>query len=102
MTALRWAELVLVLASLADVWTTRAAIHSGWCREVNRLMRWSTRTTSRALWTKGIGLAMSLVCLEFTNPSIAVPIAWGSAVVMTGISLRNLRLVRRIALEFPR
>lgn len=82
----------LVLASLADVLTTRAGIRTGLLRETNPLMRWFTRTTTRAVGIKIVALLLAgwqAVTLATTHPVLALGIVWVAVILTARLAWRN-------------
>lgn len=99
MTALTLAVDALILASLADVVTTRAGIRSGHLYERNPLMRWATRTTARALGVKAAGLLVvgaQLFFLADTAPNVALGVTWAAALFTLRLAWNNYRLLRAV------
>lgn len=89
----------LILASIADVLTTRAGIRTGLLYERNPLMQWATRSTWRAFTVKAIGLAFGvamMVPLWESSPRAFLVLVWLAALWTGGIAYNNYRLLRAI------
>jgi hypothetical protein len=96
MTGLLVASLALVLASLADVASTRAGLRTGRAYERNPLMRWATATLPRALAVKTFGLAVTfwqLLILAADHRTLAVVVAWLGAIWTARLAYHNFQLV---------
>jgi hypothetical protein len=90
------AQTALVVASIADVLTTRAGLRTGLVIERNPLMCWATDSLWRAVFVKAAGLAVAFLMLaelEATMPRVALAMTWGFALLTAGIAHQNHRLV---------
>jgi hypothetical protein len=88
----------LLLASLADVVTTRVGLLSGRVIEWNPLMVWWTRTTARAVLAKTLGLALAVwqvTVIAQTHPTVAVLVTWACALATAMLAYTNFQLARR-------
>lgn len=97
MTPIAGAFDVLVLASLADVVTTRCGLRTGQLVEQNPLMRWSTRTTTRALCTKTAGLLVAGGCAALAShdaPFLTTVLILAGAIWTAHLAYGNWRLYR--------
>ncbi len=85
----------LTVASIADALTTRAGIRTGLLRETNPLMRWFTRTTTRAVGIKFVALALAgwqVVTLAATHPVLALAIVWLAVILPARLAWQNYLL----------
>lgn len=88
------AWVALILASAADVLTTRSALRTGKAYEANPLMRWSTKTTRRALSTKAIGIGIAGWQLRAVDTPAALTMVWVAAILTAMLACHNFRLLR--------
>ena len=91
----------LVLASIADVLTTRAGIRSGLLVERNPLMRRVTNSTWMSMGVKIAGCGLALALLRANGHEGGVAVVWGAALWTGWLAWRNHRLLRAVQRDFP-
>lgn len=94
----------LVLASIADVLTTRAGIRSGLLVERNPLMLWATRSTWRAITVKAGGIALGAALMvpnSESAPLTSLVVLWLAALGTGYLAWQNHRTLRAIQRDFP-
>lgn len=93
------AWVALILASAADVLTTRSALRTGKAYEWNPLMRWSTKTTRRAMSTKAIGIGIAGWQLRAVDTPAALTMVWVAAILTAMLAYHNFRLLRALTVS---
>jgi len=87
----------LIASGVVDTLSTRAAVTSGYGREVNPFMRWASRSTPRLFVVKTVAngiIAGSLVQVGKTKPKTAVVIASVIVLMQLTVAARNYQITQ--------